>query len=109
MYIPLYVSSEIIVLPDSNTITLLLGGFLLIIGVLGGGIEAKEIRIPSIAKGPRILAGVIGAVLVFFALIHDPLTNTEKKTSEPPKDSASSTSPAIKSPSQHIVGDFDFD
>jgi hypothetical protein len=55
-------------LPDSNTIILLVGCFLLIIGILGGGIEVKELRIPAINPLPRIIAGVAGVVLVAISL-----------------------------------------
>jgi YARHG domain len=52
--------------PDSNTIVLLVGCFLLIVGVFGGGIEVKGFKIPALQMGPRLLSGILG--LCFLAL-----------------------------------------
>jgi hypothetical protein len=45
-------------------IILLLGSFLLLASIVGGGLEIKEIKVPKIEKAPRILTGILGMMLM---------------------------------------------
>jgi hypothetical protein len=51
---------------SAHILLLALGGLLIVVAILGGGIEARELRIPQIGKWPRVLAGLTG--MFFFAL-----------------------------------------
>jgi hypothetical protein len=52
-----------------QTVTFLLGCGLLIIAILGGGLEIKEVKIPTLPSLPRAMSGLFGALLVALALI----------------------------------------
>ena len=54
--------------PDSNTIILLLGCFFLVVGVLGGGFEIKEMKVPPIERGARVIAVFLGISLLAISL-----------------------------------------
>ena len=47
-----------------SLIILLLGSFLLLAAIVGGGLEIKEIKIPRIEKTPRILTALLGMLLM---------------------------------------------
>jgi len=55
-------------LPSTQVMGFLLGAFLLVVGIVGGGFELKEMKISKVARAPRILAGVAGTVLIIFSL-----------------------------------------
>jgi hypothetical protein len=46
-----------------------IGAVLLLISILGGGIEVKELKIPRLNKGPRVGAGAAGLVFVFLGIL----------------------------------------
>ena len=48
-----------------DVLILLLGGLLVLSGIIGGGFEIKEIKIPKIGTISRILASIAGIVLIF--------------------------------------------
>ena len=54
--------------PSTQVMVFLLGAFLIVVGIVGGGFELKEMKVPSVARVPRIIAGVAGAVLIAFSL-----------------------------------------
>lgn len=57
---------------------LLLGGFLVLIAVIGGGFEVKELKIPQISLLPRIVVGIVGIALIiteFNSIQQGPRTN----------------------------------
>jgi len=41
------------------------GGLLLLVGVLGGGFEVKELKIPKVGIGVRVVSFVVGVLFVF--------------------------------------------
>ncbi len=47
-----------------SLVILLLGSFLLLAAIVGGGLEIKEIKIPRIEKTPRILTAILGMMLM---------------------------------------------
>jgi len=47
-----------------SLVILLLGSFLLLTAIVGGGLEIKEIKIPKIEKTPRILTALLGMMLM---------------------------------------------
>lgn len=48
----------------AQTVVFIFGGILILIGILGGGFEIKELKIPRISGGARILS-LVGGVLLF--------------------------------------------
>ena len=52
-----------------TTLSFILGAVLILAGILGGGFEAKELKIPKISGIARILAVVVGAIFVGLAFI----------------------------------------
>ena len=51
---------------DGETLLIILGGLLLAIGILGGGFSIKELKVPTVGMGPRVIAFVIGVALIGF-------------------------------------------
>lgn len=47
-----------------GSVILLLGSFLLLAAIVGGGLEIKEIKVPKIEKTPRILTAILGIMLM---------------------------------------------
>jgi hypothetical protein len=45
-------------------ITFAFGAMLLLIGILGGGFEIKELKIPQVGRVPRFLAALVGALFI---------------------------------------------
>lgn len=41
-----------------------LGALLLFVGVLGGGFEVKELKIPKVGTGVRLLSGIVGLLFI---------------------------------------------
>jgi hypothetical protein len=62
------------------TMFLLFGGGLLLIAILGGGFEIREVKIPKVEKGPRILSAVVGVLSLIVGLI----AGVEDTPNEPP-------------------------
>jgi hypothetical protein len=40
------------------------GGVLLFVGVLGGGFEVKELKVPKVGAGVRILSAIVGVIFI---------------------------------------------
>jgi hypothetical protein len=51
-------------------LSFILGALLLLTGILGGGFEAKEVKIPKISGSARIIAAVAGVVFIGVAFIN---------------------------------------
>jgi uncharacterized membrane protein YuzA (DUF378 family) len=49
---------------DASTILVVVGALLTLIGIVGGGFEIKEARIPKVSLIPRVLALLIGIALL---------------------------------------------
>jgi hypothetical protein len=91
-------------LPDRKTIVLLVGCFLLVIGVIGGGFEIKEIRIPPLEKWTRLIAGILGLSLsafsfappnVFAVIFPRGASAQEQQAPDKPKDPANPSVAAV--------------
>lgn len=54
---------------DVSAIIAIIGGIALLVGVFGGGIEAKEIKIPPIHAIFRVIAFAVGVILILVAVI----------------------------------------
>lgn len=54
---------------DVSAIIAIIGGIALLVGVFGGGIEAKEIKIPPIQAIFRVIAFAVGVILILVAVI----------------------------------------
>jgi hypothetical protein len=60
------------------------GSIALLIGLFGGGVKAKEIEVPKLSIGPRILSSLLGIVLIGIAIrLPNPPQSTESSTSTP--------------------------
>lgn len=51
-----------------DTLSFILGAILLAVGLFGGGIEVKEIKIPKVTRLVRILSACIGLVFILLGL-----------------------------------------
>jgi len=51
-----------------QTLTFLIGLALIVVGIFGGGIEVKEIKIPTLPTLSRILSSAVGLVLIVVCL-----------------------------------------
>jgi len=48
----------------SQTMSFIFGAILVAIGILGGGFEVKELKVPHVTLGVRIIAGIAGLIFV---------------------------------------------
>src|SRR5580700_8006962 len=72
------------------SLTFLAGLALIIIGIFGGGIEVKEVKIPTLPTVPRITSIVVGCLLVglyFWNPFPQPLNQYEGPMDDQPNDS----------------------
>ncbi len=51
-----------------NTVILGFGAVLLLVGILGGGFEIKEFKVPKVGPAPRVLSTIAGAFFVILAV-----------------------------------------
>jgi hypothetical protein len=51
-----------------NTVILGFGAVLLLVGILGGGFEIKEFKVPKVGPAPRVLSTVAGAFFVILGV-----------------------------------------
>ena len=65
------------------------GGVLILVGLLGGGFEVKELKIPKVGAGARILSSFVGLVFVCFGL-----AGSSNMPGAPPQAAASAASSA---------------
>jgi len=81
-----------------------LGALLLLVGILGGGFELKEIKVPPVGKALRLIAAAVG---LFFILLGVGLnTNTSDPvapTHKPLSDVSASTPAPTPSPTPDVV------
>lgn len=47
-----------------QVVMMIIGAVLLLIAILGGGFELKELKIPTVTMAPRLLAGIAGIVFI---------------------------------------------
>ena len=69
-----------------ETISFIVGGFLVIVGILGGGLEIKEIKIPKVGLSVRLIAIVFGLAFIGLGIKMGMLTDdrdTPTETSPP--------------------------
>ena len=56
-----------------QTLSFILGALLLLTGILGGGFEVKEIKIPKIGGPARLIATIVGIAFIIIAIINPEL------------------------------------
>jgi hypothetical protein len=63
-----------------------LGALLLLIGIVGGGFELKEVKIPRVGRVARVLATTAGTVLILagISMVAQPIVNGSSPGSSPP-------------------------
>ena len=54
---------------DSALFLPIFGGLLLLVAIIGGGFEYKDLKIPTVILFPRILAGIIGLFCLAFYIV----------------------------------------
>ncbi len=58
-------------MPENMTLPIVLaiaGSIALLAGLFRGGVKAKEIEVPTLARGSRILSSLLGIVLIGIAI-----------------------------------------
>ena len=78
------------------TMSFILGGLLIAVALLGGGIEVRELKIPSVGRISRLLSFIVGAVFIGLAIFLTLRGN----------DNQSSGDNADSSKSQPVKGEF---
>jgi hypothetical protein len=53
-----------------QTLSFLFGGLLLLIGIVGGGFEVKELKLPNVPPGGRAAATALGLIFVGMAYLN---------------------------------------
>ncbi len=66
-----------------QAILLLFGVLLLLIAIIGGGFEVRELKIPKVEKTPRIISAVVGLVFILLGIIYNSITVEEPSVSQP--------------------------
>jgi hypothetical protein len=74
-----------------QTLTFLLGCGLVVVAIFGGGLEIKEVKIPTLPVFPRALSATFGCVLVGLALFRPELLATQNPQQKAPVDAANSS------------------
>jgi hypothetical protein len=86
---------------DSQTALILLGALLLLVGIIGGGFEIKELKIPKVGIFPRIAALTLGVLLIgkfaFFPSVQVNDLSIGKATSEQKKLSEADLTEIVRS------------
>lgn len=58
-----------------NAMSFILGGFLLAVAILGGGIEVRDLKVPSVRRISRLFCAIVGAGFVVLAVYLTPHAN----------------------------------
>lgn len=76
------------------------GVALVVVAIIGGGLELKELKVPPIAPVWRVVSAGVGVVFIVLALVTSPPTPRSATDSQSPVSSASSAEPqgAIDAP-----------
>lgn len=53
---------------NHETLTFIFGALLLLIGILGGGFEAKELKVPKVGWSIRLISAIVGAFFIAMSL-----------------------------------------
>jgi hypothetical protein len=77
-------------MPSVIDLTFIVGLGLVILAIIGGGLEIKEIKIPPLPMIPRVLSGIVGCALVALRLF-DPNIFQDGGPAPPKERPASST------------------
>ena len=90
---------------EFETISFLAGCIFILIALLGGGLEIKELRIPKVTVGARLLFGTFGLMFIIFGVwASGVLPGFEKKPlQKPPEEIAVEEPSAEQKPSQEIA------
>jgi hypothetical protein len=87
---------------ERETLLIILGGLLLAVGILGGGFSIKELQVPTVGMGPRVIAFVIGLALIGFGANLSDISTPENPRSEapvaPPPEASSPKQPETPQP-----------
>ena len=75
----------------ANALILGLGAVLLLVGILGGGFELKEFKVPKVGPAPRVIATIAGA---FFVLLGMGLEGSSASAKKPETEKAALAQPA---------------
>lgn len=73
---------------NPQVVSLAFGGLLLLISVLGGGFELKELKVPKVGVGVRVLSAVVGILFICLGFSGSdsptpPVPNTNVLAAEP--------------------------
>jgi hypothetical protein len=75
-----------------ETMSFILGGLLVAVGLLGGGIEVRELKVPSVGRASRLLSFVAGVAFIGLALFLNPGATGEPQTAgKPPSEEVHAT------------------
>jgi hypothetical protein len=72
-----------------DTMAFILGGLLVAVALLGGGLEVRELKIPSVGRISRLLCFIVGAVFIGLAVFLNP----HEKETDPSADNTTSVVP----------------
>jgi hypothetical protein len=65
-------------------LSFLLGALLLLVGILGGGFEIKEVKVPKVGAMPRLGAFIVGVFFLYVGFVgHESLLNGARKPAGP--------------------------
>jgi hypothetical protein len=83
------------------------GGLLLVTGLLGGGFELRELKIPRVGRVARVFAtGAGGACIILGVGLSTALTEPEGDTGNPPPEASGPASPSPDSgPVRFVIRD----
>ena len=75
---------------NPQVISLAFGGLLVLISILGGGFELKELKVPKVGVGVRVLAAIVGIVFICLGF-----SGTQSEATQSPHTNAGSSTSVL--------------
>jgi hypothetical protein len=85
-----------------QVVMMIIGAVLLLIAIVGGGFELKELKIPRVTMAPRLLAGIAGIVFICLGI---GIASVEKNPLLSPGPSSIAARPDSASPCDFTIRD----
>lgn len=85
-----------------DTIAILFGGLLLLIGILGGGFEVRELKLPKVGGFVRVASFVVGMLFILIPVLTPPLENLPQNQHRGPSRALSSDGAGVVTPIERL-------
>ena len=86
------------------SVTFFIGLALIIAAIFGGGLEIKEVKIPTLAPAPRVMSFVAGSALIALCLVFPQTLSSWSSASSQPAATTGTTSTPFPNPADNTKG-----